>query len=313
VNEKFKPIYLGKINLAADKQIPALDTKFRQRTKQSRALLKQLTGTQAETPFNATAFSKLNSGAFKTVLDKEADKYRLNITAGAAKITIAPESGAVITHWIVDGKDVVKQPSGKIGFSRFYLPRRASNDVSNSFQLKSQTITDGQLKIVFEHHFAGKLASFTLRKSYLFAPNGTSFKLKCTIINSSIDSQMIGFWIWNSFSAGAWEYSPQLRTGDGTLLAGKNNATVFYQTREAPQVKELLKKVDYKNLLGAKTIIQQSSAGAVVISSNADDIAGVLSWAVSKKKFNTLELLFVSKLLKPNQQVEYQVEYKYIK
>lgn len=238
-------------------------------------------------------------------MKKEGGKYVFEINAGSSKFSIIPEEGAVITQWSVDNKN---QVNGKICLNRLYLPKLKSSYIDGTFQLKSQLLENKSLKIIFEHNLSG----LNIIKSFSFAPDGKSFKVNCDIINKSKDIQTVGFWYWNTFTAGMWKNKPYLQTGSKLLKDKKYiNSTIFYETSKAPMVKNLLSGVDYENNKGQKTFALKSSNGTVVLSSKSPDTAGFLTWVVSKKKFSTLELLFKAKSLRTGEKASYPLVYEY--
>ncbi len=197
--------------------------------------------------------------------------------------------------------------------NRLYLPKLKDNNIDGTFQLKSQKIKNKALVLIFEYKFSKKLKGIIIRKTFSFAPDGASFKVNCDIINNSPEIQTIGFWYWNTFTAGMWKNNPQIHIGGKSFTDRKYaNSTTFYKTQKAPMVKNLLGSIDNEEVGDQKDIDLKSYAGNMILSSDSTDIAGFLNWAVNKKKFNTLELIFKAKVLKPNQTVSYPLIYKYI-
>jgi Carbohydrate binding domain len=304
-NNNLEPVYLEDIK----KNISILDAKFKLRLKNTGSMLNSINN-KKKVVFNTKNFKAVDSKIFKTALKKEGESYVLKINAGNTKFNIVPEEGAVITQWIVDNKNQINE---KLCLNRLYLPKLKDNNINGTFQLKSQKIKNKALVLVFEHRFSKKLKGIIMRKTFYFAPDGTSFKVNCDIINNSTDIQNIGFWYWNAFSAGMWKNNPLIHIGKKTFTDKKYaKSTTFYKTQKAPMVKNLLGSIDNEEVGDQKDIDLKSSVGNIILSSDSTDIAGFLNWAVNKKKFNTLELIFKSKVLKPNQTVSYPLIYKYI-
>ncbi len=304
-NRDFKDLYLEEIKEEIKKNVPQLNAKFEQRLKDAEHRLNSVNNKRKET-FNTKTFEPVNSSLFKTALKNEDGTYVLEVDAGNTKINIVPEDGAVITKWIVDGKD---QVNGKICLNRFYLPRLDNNDINGTFQLKSQGLKDKNLAIVFEHTFS----EITIRKSFYFEPDGKSFKVNCEIINNSKTFQTIGFWYWNAFTAGMWKNNPQLEVGDKLFTdISHTNSTNYYETSKDPMVKNLLGAISYENNEGQKSFGLKSSDSTITLTTELSDIAGFLTWAVNKEKFSTLELLFKTKVLKQNQIVNYPLIYRFM-
>lgn len=301
-NNDFIDIYLEGI----EKNIPQLNAKFEQRLKDIENILNSANSKEKEA-FNTKNFESVNSGSFKTALKNKNGKHVLEINAGSTKIDIVPEEGAVITQWIVDNKD---QVNGKICLNRLYLPRLKDDNINGTFQLKSQGLKNNDLDVVFEH----TSSDITIRKKFSFEPEGKSFRVNCDIINQSKGYQTIGFWYWNTFTGGMWKNKPQMRLGD-KLFADKKyvNSTIFYEVSKAPLVKNLLTGVDYENNEGQTKFALEGSEGTIILTSESSDVAGFLTWEVSKEKFSTLELLFKAKSLKPGQALSFPLTYKYNK
>jgi len=304
-NNNFKSIYLEDVK----KNIPLLNAKFKQRLKNIKNILNSVNNNTKEA-FNTKNFKTINSGAFKTALKKEDGTFSLQVETSKVKFNILPEKGAVINQWIVNNKNVVNQTDGNLCLNRLYLPKRKNSYLNETFQLKSQRLKNKALNVVFEH----TAPNITIRKSFSFTADGKSFTVSCDIINKSKEFQTIGFWYWNTFTAGMWKNNPQIQTGDKLRTDKKyTNSTIFYETSKAPMVKNLLSGVDYENNEGQKSFALKSSEGTITLTSESSDIAGFLTWAVNKKKFSTLELLFKAKSLKPGQKLTCPLTYKYNK
>ena len=291
--KELKPVYLENIK----KDIPKLDADFKKRQKNIENILNAVNNNPKEV-FNEKNFKAINSGVFKTTLKNN----KIAVTVGETKFSVLPEEGAVITQWLINNKN---QVNGKICLNRFYLPKRKNYNITGTFQLKSQKVKNKRLNMVFENSFE----NINIRKTFSFSPDGKSFKVNCQIKNNSRDFQTIGFWYWNTFTAGMWENNPQLQASAKSF---KINSTVFYKSGKAPMVKNILGSVEYKDSKGLKNIALESSNGIISLSTESPDVAGFLSWAVRKQKFSTLELLFKAKVLKPGQNISYPLNYKYI-
>ena len=302
---------LNKIRQDNEKLIPALDQRFREQQKEVDKVLREIKGESKEEFSSAGKFKPLNDSGFKTELKEQDGKYWLTVATGSQQLTVAPENGAMVVQWQSGDKTMISPKNGSqvLGKDKFYLPAGYEGGITGTYQFESQAVDGGKLNLVFRKDLIkGALKGLTIYKTLIIAGDKPDLTLSYRLVNNGRETVTAGFWSGNIFELSNWKYKPGIQIGSRQFTAADLMIVTYCRNegRKIAAIEALLKDVK-KEELKAESAILSSSAGTVKVNTGADQLAGILFWAITKEEIDTLELFFIPQTLAPGAEMKIKI------
>ena len=312
-----KAVYLDKLRQENEKLIPELDNRFREQQQEVDKTQREIKGESKEEFSSAAKFKPLNDSGFKTELKEQDGKYWLTVATGSQQITILPENGAMIIQWQAGGKTLVSPQTGSqmLGKDKFYSPAGYEGGIAGTYQLESQNINSGKLNLVFRKDLTkGALKGLTIYKTFIIAGDKPDLTLSYKLVNNGRYTVTAGFWSGNISEISHWKYKPEIQIG-GRQFTADDLMMVTYcrnEGRKIAAIEALLKDVK-KEELKTECAILSSPAGTIKVNTEAEQLAGILFWAITKEEIDTLELFFIPQTLTPGAEMKVKLNFSGIK
>ena len=305
--------YAKKVNLNAvqskiKKLIPGLNKEFIERGKAIKRTFKAIKDGDKQELKSAAGFKPLNSSGFKTALVKENGAWIYQVKSCGNELGIAPESGATVTRWNVDGSQI----AGKLCYDRFYMPKGYTNGLDKQvYELKSQKIINKELEVCFVKKVTkGNLKGLVLLKYFVINSSAQTIQLKYNLTNNSDGPVTAGFWVWNLIEQSKWKFKPELMLGNAKVSTKQLEQVTYYEKRKVPAIFNILRK--FKHLpIKSNTAVLNSLKGNVKIEADSAKLAGFLGWSLAKESQTTLEAMFIPEVLPKGASASIKLKYQY--